>query len=115
MEAAGDGRGGGGGRMKIQKQEPHTMMWGKTCTTTAYTQVPRQTSQAKAPGLVVDAKFRIVARSGQDLAPPGDGSDFVRGLAQGLEQLEILRDAAEKTAFHGKILLCIENIHTDRD
>ena len=29
-EAAGDGRGGGGGRMKIQKQEPHTMMWGKT-------------------------------------------------------------------------------------
>ena len=28
-EAAGDGRGGGGGRMKIQKQEPHTMMWGK--------------------------------------------------------------------------------------
>ena len=32
-EAAGDGRGGGGGRMKIQKQELHTMMWGKITKT----------------------------------------------------------------------------------
>ena len=60
------------------------------------TQKSRQTSQVQALGLVADAKFFVVACSGQDLALPGDGTDPVRGIAQGLDQCEVLGGSAEK-------------------
>ena len=74
------------------------------------TQASRQTSQA-APGLMIDAKFFVVACSGQDLAPPGDGSDGVRGIAQGLDQCEVLGDSAEQKQQHSMERPRTENIH----